>query len=107
VAYRSEFTTQRIVQGAAGLLWLHGGGFTTGSLDTHDTLCRRLAVLSTQAGHIRRLPAGARNPYPAALQDSYDVLGWIMANAASLSLTRCAAPSAVAAQAGIWLLQHH
>ena len=25
------------------LVWFHGGGFVIGSLDTHDTACRRLA----------------------------------------------------------------
>lgn len=25
------------------VLWIHGGGFMTGGLDTHDGLCRRLA----------------------------------------------------------------
>ncbi|HMX65691.1 MAG TPA: alpha/beta hydrolase fold domain-containing protein, partial [Microthrixaceae bacterium] len=29
--------------GAAGLVFLHGGGFVIGSLDTHDALCRDLA----------------------------------------------------------------
>lgn len=28
------------------LLYLHGGGFTVGSLETHDSLCRQLALRS-------------------------------------------------------------
>lgn len=27
-----------------GLLYIHGGGWVTGDIDTHDTLCRRIAV---------------------------------------------------------------
>ena len=46
------------------LLYLHGGGFTIGSLETHDSLCRQLALRS--GGAVRRagLPAGARTPVP-------------------------------------------
>jgi acetyl esterase len=84
VSIRIYYSTHRPRSG--WLLWLHGGGFTTGSLDTHDTLCRRLAVLSSQAVISVDYRLAPENPYPAALQDSYDVLGWIMANAASLSL---------------------
>ena len=68
------------------LLWLHGGGFTTGGLDTHDTLCRRLAVLSSLAVISVDYRLAPENPYPAALEDSYNVLGWIRSNAEMLSL---------------------
>src|SRR6218665_3150106 len=32
--------------GLALLLYMHGGGFTIGSIATHDTLCRELARLA-------------------------------------------------------------
>jgi hypothetical protein len=31
------------------LLYLHGGGFTVGSLDTHDSLCRQLSAAQRRA----------------------------------------------------------
>jgi len=31
------------------LLYLHGGGFTIGGLETHDSLCRQLALRSGAA----------------------------------------------------------
>ena len=29
---------------APGLIFIHGGGFTIGNLDSHDSLCRQLAI---------------------------------------------------------------
>lgn len=60
------------------LIYLHGGGFVTCSLDSHDGLCRRLAsgsgyqVLSVD---YRLAPA---HPYPAAPQDCETVLQWAL-----------------------------
>lgn len=59
------------------LVWLHGGGWMVGSLDTHDDLCEHLAhytghtVLSV---HYRRIP---ENPFPAAVDDALAVLRWL------------------------------
>jgi len=62
-------------RGAHGLLvYLHGGGWVAGSLDTHDSVCRRLAVAAgrTVIGvDYRRAP---EHPYPAALHDAWAVL---------------------------------
>lgn len=59
------------------LVWLHGGGWMVGSLDTHDDLCEHLAhytghtVLSV---HYRRTPESA---FPAAVDDAQAVLQWL------------------------------
>ncbi len=59
------------------LLYLHGGGFTVGSLETHDTLCR---VLSQQSGAAvlslayRLAPA---HRFPTAVHDAWDALQWL------------------------------
>lgn len=60
------------------ILYLHGGGWVLGDLDTHDTICRHLAeetgaiVLSP---HYRLAP---EHPFPAALEDAYDALCWLV-----------------------------
>lgn len=55
---------------SAGLLFVHGGGWVTGDLDTHDAWCRRLATL----GRIRVLAIEPRlapeNPFPATIDDT-------------------------------------
>ena len=69
-------------QGAPGqqtLVWLHGGGWMVGDLNTHDDLCEHLVqftghtVLSV---HYRRTP---ENPFPAPLDDVMAVLQWLRA----------------------------
>jgi acetyl esterase len=81
-------------QGTTGgwLLWIHGGGFTTGGLDTHDTLCRRLAKLSGQAVVSLDYRLAPEHPYPAALNDCEAVLSWLFLQADKLSFdpARCA-----------------
>lgn len=65
------------------LLFLHGGGWTVGDLNSRETLCR---VLSERAQCIivsvdyRLAP---ENKFPAAVDDSYAALEWVAANAAS------------------------
>ncbi|MBL8805379.1 MAG: alpha/beta hydrolase fold domain-containing protein [Rhodospirillales bacterium] len=81
-----------VPQGAGDglVLYLHGGGWVVGSLDTHDRLTRMLAQLSGQ----RFLGIGYRkapeHPYPAALLDALDTWQWLQANAATLGVRRFA-----------------
>lgn len=59
------------------LVWLHGGGWMVGSLDTHDDLCEHLAHYSGHtvlSVHYRRTP---ENPFPAAVEDARAVLQWL------------------------------
>ncbi|MEO5853849.1 MAG: alpha/beta hydrolase [Nocardioides sp.] len=71
--------------GATGLLlFLHGGGFVFGDLETHDAHCRRMAARTgwaVLAVHYRRAPEHA---YPAAVEDADAVAGWLLAHAADL-----------------------
>ena len=61
--------------GAHGvMLYLYGGGSVAGSLDTHDGVCRRLALSSNRkvvALDYRRAP---EHPFPAALDDAWAAL---------------------------------
>ena len=60
------------------LVYFHGGGWVTGSLDTHDGVCRALA----NRGRCRVVSAGYRlapeHPYPAAVEDSWAVTRWAL-----------------------------
>lgn len=56
------------------VLYLHGGGFLSGDLDTHDPICRLLAHktgFEVTAVQYRLAP---EFPYPAAVEDCYSVL---------------------------------
>ncbi len=58
------------------LVYFHGGGWVTGSLDTHDALCRRLC----NAGHVRVVATDYRlapeQKFPAAVNDAFSATGW-------------------------------
>lgn len=68
------------------LLYFHGGGFMIGSVQTHDRLCRRLAALSgcfVLSVDYRRAPT---HRFPAAVDDAFDALAWLMREAPSLGI---------------------
>lgn len=60
------------------ILFLHGGGFVIGSLETHDAMCRTLAV----ASGARVVAVGYRlapeHPFPAAPDDGRSALRWVV-----------------------------
>ncbi|MET0518127.1 MAG: alpha/beta hydrolase [Burkholderiaceae bacterium] len=68
------------------LLYLHGGGFTIGSLETHDSLCRQLALRSGAAVVSLDYRLAPEHRFPAAVDDSWAAMAWLAVNAASLGL---------------------
>jgi acetyl esterase len=72
---------------AAGplMLYLHGGGFVTGDIDTHDSVCSWLAKTSGA----RLLSVGYRlapeTRFPGQLADARAACAWAFANAESFS----------------------
>ncbi|MEZ4620757.1 MAG: alpha/beta hydrolase [Caldilineaceae bacterium] len=70
----------------AGLLWLHGGGYVSGSVDGEEIRARALAaelgcvLLSVE---YRLAP---ETPFPGPLEDCYAALRWLHANAAALGV---------------------
>lgn len=68
------------------LLYLHGGGYTLGSLDSHDGLCRQLALACNCAVLAVAYRLAPEAPFPAALDDTQDAWAWLQANAHSHGL---------------------
>ena len=66
------------------LLYLHGGGFTIGSIATHDILCRELARLSGCAVLSLDYRLAPEHRFPTASNDAWDALQWMARNAATL-----------------------
>ncbi len=52
------------------LLYLHGGGFVIGGLDTHDSLCRQLALRSGVAVVSLDYRLAPEHAFPAAVEDA-------------------------------------
>lgn len=65
-------------------VWLHGGGFTTGGLETHDTLCRHLCAKSGQVVVSVDYRLAPEHRFPAAAEDSLAATIWAAGNAALL-----------------------
>jgi acetyl esterase len=67
-------------------VYLHGGGWVIGDLETHDVLCRQLAV----AGHCAVLAVDYRlSPeaaFPAAVDDCLAALRWVQAQGHTLGI---------------------
>ncbi|HEB3530106.1 TPA: alpha/beta hydrolase [Burkholderia cenocepacia] len=66
------------------VLFVHGGGFVSGDLDTHDVLARAIAVRA----HVLVISVDYRLapefPFPAGLEDIYAALQWAFDHAASI-----------------------
>ena len=60
--------------GLPALLYLHGGGFTVGSLETHDSLCRQLAHRSGVAVVALDYRLAPEYRFPVAVEDCFDAL---------------------------------
>lgn len=59
------------------LLYLHGGGFTVGSLTTHDVLCRQLSRLGHCAVVSLAYRLAPEHRFPTAVHDAWDALTWL------------------------------
>ena len=68
------------------LLYFHGGGFTIGSVSTHDALCRHLSHLAHCAVLSVDYRLAPEHKFPTAANDAWDALQWLAAQAGALGL---------------------
>ena len=68
------------------LLYFHGGGFTVGSLATHDILCRQLSHLAQCAVISLDYRLAPVHRFPTAANDAWDALAWLANHANNLGL---------------------
>ncbi len=68
------------------LLYFHGGGFTVGSLATHDVLCRHLSHLAHCAVISVDYRLAPLHKFPTAANDAWDSVVWLRDQAALLGL---------------------
>ncbi len=68
------------------LLYFHGGGFTVGSPETHEVLCKHLAHLAQCAVVSLDYRLAPDFTFPTAHNDAVDALQWLTQQAASLGL---------------------
>lgn len=68
------------------LLYFHGGGFTIGSVATHEPLARRLAELSGGAVLSVDYRLAPEWKFPTAVEDAWDSLAWLREHGTALGL---------------------
>ena len=66
------------------VVYLHGGGWTVGSLDSHDRICRRLAKSSGAAVLALDYRLAPEHPWPASVEDTVGALRWVASAPAEL-----------------------
>ncbi|HLU41281.1 MAG TPA: alpha/beta hydrolase [Microthrixaceae bacterium] len=69
-----------------GLVWLHGGGWVIGDLDTHDALCRDLAAASGAAVVSIAYRLAPEHRFPAAHDDAEAAVAWLLAHGDELGV---------------------
>jgi acetyl esterase len=66
------------------IVFLHGGGFVIGDLDTHDNLCRRLCREVDAVVVSVDYRVAPEHPFPAAVEDALAATRWVSDHVARL-----------------------
>ena len=70
------------------MLFLHGGGWVIGNLESHDRMCRRLATVARICVVAVDYRLAPEHPFPAALDDAAAALRWVAKHADELKIRR-------------------
>ncbi|SAK94341.1 esterase/lipase [Caballeronia fortuita] len=73
-------------QPSPALLYFHGGGFTVGSVSTHDALCRKLAHDAGCAVVSVDYRLAPEHKFPVAVNDAFDALQWLAREAGTFGI---------------------
>jgi acetyl esterase len=67
-------------------VFFHGGGWVVGDLDTHDVVCRQIALEAGAAVIAVDYRLAPEHPFPAASDDAWSATTWIAAHADDLGI---------------------
>ncbi|MBP0615196.1 alpha/beta hydrolase [Jiella mangrovi] len=83
--YRPEGTPEKE---APALVYVHGGGWVIGDLDSHDKVCRQIAARAGCVVVSVDYALAPEHPAPAGADDVRTAVSWIFENAGALGLDR-------------------
>ena len=83
-AYRPKGTARDEILPA--LVYIHGGGWVIGDLDTHDVVCRTLANGARCAVFSVEYRKAPESPFPAAVDDCFSALSFVFNSSNSLKI---------------------
>ena len=86
------YIPEGLAEGSALLVYYHGGGFTVGSIRSHDNTCRLLAVTAGVRVLSVEYRLAPEHPFPAAPADAFAAFGYAARHAEELG----ADPAAIA-----------
>ncbi len=69
-----------------GLVFFHGGGLVSGDLDTHDAICRTLAVSAECRIVAIAYRLAPEHPYPAAIEDAVAAFSHVARSAGAFGI---------------------
>ncbi len=90
----AEWVTPPEVEGSRTIVYLHGGGYVVGSLNTHRHVVSRLALGAKARVLNVDYRLAPEHPYPAALDDALAAWQWHLANGGEAARTAISGDSA-------------
>lgn len=73
-------------EAAPGFVYFHGGGFTVGSIETHDTICREIAVGARVVVVSVAYRLGPEHKFPQAVDDAVAAVEHVACNACAFGI---------------------
>jgi acetyl esterase/lipase len=74
----AEWVVPKNVRSDAVILYLHGGGYVMGSINTHKSIVARIAEASQSQGLLIDYRLAPEHPFPAAVEDATNAYKWLM-----------------------------
>lgn len=68
------------------LVYMHGGGWTVGSVDTHEPICSHIALKTPCLVLSLNYSLSPEYPFPRPLFEVLDACNWVLANANSINV---------------------
>jgi acetyl esterase len=69
-----------------GVLYLHGGGWTMGSCETHDGICAEIADMADVTVVMPDYPLAPEHPFPAGIDAALAVIDWMRSMGRALGI---------------------